>query len=67
MWKRKSPFKCPVCGKYEFPYEGSWEACEICGWIDDPIQDRESDEDCLANRMSLNQARKAYAEGKEIE
>ncbi|MCD8036061.1 MAG: hypothetical protein LUE88_01570 [Clostridiales bacterium] len=23
--------KCPVCGQYEFPEEGSYDICEVCG------------------------------------
>ncbi len=33
-----SKHKCPVCGKYEFEYEGCFDICEVCGWNDDPIQ-----------------------------
>ena len=61
------PHLCPVCGKYVFPYYGSWDICEVCGWMDDPYQMEEPDEDRLTNTMSLNEARKAYAEGKPIE
>lgn len=39
----------------------------VFGWMDDPYQMEEPDEDRLTNTMSLNEARKAYAEGKPIE
>ena len=61
------PHLCPVCKKYEFPYRGSYDICDVCGWIDESYQEDNPDEDCLANIMSLNEARKAYAEGREIE
>ena len=32
-------FRCPVCGKYEFKFEGSFETCPICDWINDPLYD----------------------------
>nr|WP_315086140.1 CPCC family cysteine-rich protein [uncultured Lachnoanaerobaculum sp.] len=55
-----SKHKCPVCGKFEFEYEGSFDICEICGWHDDPIQGENPDEKACANKMSLNEAREAY-------
>lgn len=58
---------CPVCGKFTFRKKCSFDFCEVCGWQDDCFQERYPDEDHCANIMSLNEARKAYAEGKEIE
>lgn len=51
---------CPVCGDYEFSGNGSFDICEVCGWEDDPVQMELLDETNCANRMSLNQARKAW-------
>ena len=59
--------KCPVCGKYDFEKKHSLEICECCGWQDDAIQEENPDEENCANYMSLNQAKEAYANGKEIE
>lgn len=59
--------KCPVCGKYEFEYEGCNEICENCGWQDDLVQLKNPDERECANQMSLNEAKAAYAEGKPVE
>ena len=54
---------CPVCGKFEFDHRGSHDICEVCGWQDDSFQEDFPDEECCANQMSLNQAKRAYAEG----
>ena len=64
--KNYRPYMCPVCGKYEFPFRGSFDICLVCEWENDPIQAVEHDEKYCANQMSLNEAKKAYAEGKEI-
>ena len=32
---------CPVCGKYEFEEQGSFDICDVCGWEDDPLQLKE--------------------------
>lgn len=56
------PHLCPVCGDFEFECRGSDDICEVCGWQDDIVQELNPDEDCCMNRMSLNQARKAWRE-----
>lgn len=58
--------KCPVCGKFEFERENNFEICEVCGWENDGIQFDNPDETNCANEMSLNEARKAWTEGKPI-
>lgn len=63
----KEKHKCPVCGQYEFEEKGSDDICEVCGWQDDLVQELNPDEECCGNQMSLNQAKKAWAEGKSIE
>ena len=60
---RMTPHKCPVCGKTEFPYVGSFEVCDECGWEDDPIQEEFPDEDGGANEMSLNEFKAKYESG----
>ena len=57
---------CPVCGKYYFEYENSFEGCPVCGWLVNKYQEDYPDEDRLANKMSLNQARAAYKAGKPV-
>lgn len=55
---------CPVCGKYEF--KEPFEECPVCNWMNDIVQAEHPDWSRCANIMSLNEARKAYAEGKEV-
>ena len=57
---------CPVCGKQEFSEYDSFEFCHNCGWQDDSIQEEEPDFSGGANDMSLNEAREAYKNGKQI-
>lgn len=55
---------CPVCGKHFFT---DWEEeCPICNWVYSFIQEEFPDDIKCENVMSLNQAKKAYAEGKKI-
>ena len=61
------PHKCPVCWKTVFHDTASFETCDVCGWTDDLFQEENPDEDCFANIMSLNEAKKAFAEGREIQ
>lgn len=57
---------CPVCGtKCQGEYD-EYDVCENCGWEDDHLQRDEPDYSGGANEMSLNEARKAWAEGKPI-
>ena len=63
MNKENDGHLCPVCGKFKFPYEGSFETCEVCGWTDDLIQFLNPDEDRCANRESLNEYRAKWRAG----
>ncbi len=56
--------KCPVCG-----HEDIWkqfDICPVCHWERDPLQEEEPDYEGGANVMSLNQARKAWGEQREV-
>lgn len=59
--------KCPCCGQYYFEEEDFYEICEVCGWEDDSLQRDDPDYEGGANKMSLNQAKKAWAEGRKVE
>lgn len=56
------PHKCPICGKYEFEDESSFDICPYCGWEDDGLQNDEPDYSGGANELSLNQYKKKYEE-----
>lgn len=55
---------CPVCGK---SYVEEYDICEICNWENDPVQFRKPNFAGGANKMSLNQARKAYQAGQSVQ
>ena len=57
-------FACRCCGYLTLhePPLGSYEICQVCRWEDDPVQGDDPDFAGGANRPSLNQARKNFAE-----
>lgn len=59
-------YKCPICG--ETIEDDSFEdsMCDNCFWENDPVQLRNPDYTGGANKMSLNQARKAWKNGEKI-
>ncbi|MDY2965187.1 MAG: CPCC family cysteine-rich protein [Megasphaera massiliensis] len=57
---------CPVCGKYQFETWNDMDICDVCDWCNDGVQESEPDYRGGANRMSLNEAKKAYKEGRQI-
>lgn len=56
--------KCPVCGQAELR---EFDICDVCGWENDLIQYEQPDYEGGANRMSINQAKAAFSQGKPIE
>ena len=52
---------CPVCGRYQFE---AWN--DVCDWCNDGVQESEPNYRGGANRMSLNEAKEAYKEGRQI-
>lgn len=57
-------FACPCCGfltLYEEP-PGTYSICPVCFWEDDPIQFQNPNYVGGANKVSLSQARRNYAE-----
>ncbi|MGL5753011.1 MAG: CPCC family cysteine-rich protein [Paraclostridium sp.] len=61
----EKPIRCLCCGKGLI--DDWFDICDICGWEHDNIQCYEHDYAGGANKMSLNEAREAYKNGKEIE
>lgn len=45
---------------------GEHDICTNCNWEDDPFQSRNPDRKGGANKMSLNEAREAYQQGKAL-
>jgi anaerobic ribonucleoside-triphosphate reductase len=63
--KRKDEHKCDCCGQ---GIVGMFDDCPVCGWTDDYAQRNYPDVANMPNnKMSLNQARKAWKEGRKIE
>ncbi|MEJ5114436.1 CPCC family cysteine-rich protein [Erwinia billingiae] len=62
-----SEYVCPCCERFEFSEEGSYEICPVCDWEDDSIQNADPDYCGGANVMSLNEAKKAYSEGRKVQ
>ena len=58
------PHLCPVCKKHDFTEP--FEDCPVCGWCNDVVQEGKPDWKKCGNFMSLNEAKQAYKEGKEI-
>ena len=52
---------CPCCRHYAFEEKNAYEICPVCGWEDDPIQRKDPDYAGGANKMSLREARRAFA------
>lgn len=55
--------KCPCCGKTKVAEYG---ICSVCDWENDPIQLSKPDFGGGANKMSLNEARIAYRNRKNV-
>ena len=54
---------CPCCSQsVVLPYD----ICDVCGWENDVVQLKHPDTGGGANTISLNEARKAYKEGKKV-
>ena len=55
--------KCPCCGQVAVE---EYEICPVCKWQNDPVQAKKPDYSGGANRMSLCEARAAYARGEKV-
>ena len=57
---------CPCCGVGLVEANHEFDICDVCGWEDDDYQFNHPDYRGGANHMSLNEARKAYRERKNV-
>lgn len=57
---------CPCCNQKGIEERGISDVCCFCGWEEDFLQENNPDYKGGANRMSLNEVRAAYAEGREV-
>lgn len=60
------PVVCPVCEKTVFDHTNSFDICDVCGWENDGVQADDHNYTGGANVMSVNEARKAWKEGKKV-
>ena len=52
------PYKCKLCGIHEIL---NWhEICEVCGWQDDVVQQKDPNYEGGANNLSFNQYKKIW-------
>jgi len=59
--------ECMVCHNFTLPKKSKFEICEICKWQNDEVAHDNPDEPSGGpNEMSLNEARKAWREGRPI-
>ncbi|MCR5559648.1 MAG: hypothetical protein K6F62_04760 [Schwartzia sp.] len=62
----KLEYICPCCGKKGKEEEGASDVCVYCGWEEDIVQEADPDYRGGANKMSLNEAKKAFKEGRAV-
>jgi len=53
---------CPACNYKSFIEVGTWKTCPVCGWNSDPMQEAMPTEPIGSNGVSLENARKNFAE-----
>jgi hypothetical protein len=55
---------CPCCGYLTFgeDWPGSFDICPVCFWEDDPIQFKDPAYKGGANKVSLDEAQRNFAE-----
>lgn len=54
--------KCACCLQYTLPAFTEYEQCPVCGWIDDPEQNRNYTSTSGLNPISLQEAQQKWAE-----
>ena len=59
-------YLCPCCEQITLEEPDNYDVCLVCGWEDDDVQHEDPNYEGGANTMSLNQAKKAYANGEPV-
>ncbi len=54
----ETPHLCPICGRFEFPDDSSFDICPFCGWEDDGS----SDDVVGANDVGPTEYKRRYLE-----
>ena len=54
--------RCACCRSFSIPAFTQYEICPICGWVDDPCQNRDPNLEEGSNPFSLNKARQRWKE-----
>lgn len=62
MGNKNTQHNCPICGKYSFVQDNSFDICKYCGWEDDEIQTKDPYFWGGANELSLIDYKKNYDE-----
>ena len=58
--------KCPICGIKYMTAKLNIDPCPNCGWYNDLMCEEHEDEVIYRNLVSLNKAKRLYAEGKPL-
>lgn len=59
-------YLCPCCGQGSFSGQNTYEICTVCGWENNRVQTKYPDFAGGANHMSLNEAREAFRDGRQV-
>lgn len=62
MINKNTQHKCPICGKYIFTADSSFDICKYCGWEDDGLQTNNPYIWGGANELSQIDYKKNYEE-----
>ena len=62
MKNKNTQHNCPICGKYLFMQDNSFDICKYCGWEDDGVQADDPKFWGGANELSLIDYKKNYDE-----
>lgn len=54
--------RCACCGQLSLPANTFYEQCVVCGWVDDPNQNKNKDSTAGENPICLANARQIWKE-----